>query len=132
MDQKIDRRLVPEAIAVARAWHRIRDVGHRFHSARDDEIRITKLHRLGRQRYGTEPGTTDHVYRERGYFRRKTCFHRSLPRRSLTDAGLNHASHYHFVDLRGVDSRAFDRFLDRDRPELGGRKALQCSLKLPR
>src|SRR5688572_8643806 len=132
MDQKVNGRLIPQAITVACTWHRIGNVRHRFHSAGDNEIGVAEPYRLGRQRYGTQPGTADHVHGKCGYFRRKTRLHRRLARRSLTDTGLNYTSHDHFVDFRGIDSRSLDRFLDRDRSKLRRRKALQRALKLPR
>ena len=129
MDHGVDDLRVAQAVSFARLRKKIRSVGHRFHSAGDDDGTVPRLHRLRCESDGFQSGAADFVYCHGTCRGRESAEDRGLSRRILTESSRNDVAHDAFVDLRGIDGGALHCFANDHGAELRRGKITETSLE---
>jgi hypothetical protein len=119
-DHRVDQLTVVHAVALARVGKQVGRAGHRLHAAGDDDLGVACLDHLIGEVHRVDAGEADLVHGHRGHRHRHASRHRSLARRHLTRAGLQHLAHEHVVDLVAGDARPGERRPDRVAAEIGG------------
>ncbi len=104
LDHGIDRLLVPDLPAGPGAEEQVRGPAHAFHAAGHEEVRVAGANGLGCEHDCLEPGAAHLVYGKRGNRVRESCLQDGLPSGVLTQARLEDAAHYDFIDF-------FNRYL---------------------
>jgi len=116
---------VPHAEAPARALEDIRRIGHRFGSARKNEIDVADARRLDRVDDRLQAGSADAIDGLARHFLRHPRFDRRLARDVHPRARLQDAPHDDVAEIDRLDVRAANRFLDDDGAEIGGGEILE-------
>ena len=131
VDHGVDRLPVPEAHSLPHLRKEVGAVGHRFHPAGDDDLRIARGDPLGGQHHGLQARATDLVDRQGGDLGRQAGAEGGLARGSLPEARGHDVAQDDLVDRLRPEPGAGDRLLHHHGPELGGREALQGSQEPP-
>ncbi len=95
-------------------------MGHRLHPSGDANLDIARANRLVEDHGGAHTRGAHLVDGLRGDLLGDAGLDLSLARGDLTLPGLQHLTHHDVLDLSGLDARALEGSLDRDRAELGG------------
>ena len=122
MHHGIHHRRVADAEAAAGLRQKIGRIGHRFHSAGDDDLRIAGLDGLHARAtaFSPEPQTLLTVMAlTQGEGHREG----RLPRGILSQSGGDDIAHDALVHLRGIDLRPDHRFPHHERAQLQGEKS---------
>ena len=83
---------------------KVRCLGHIFHTARNDDIRITAGDQLCCQIHTVKSGTAKHIDGGRRYLYGNTCIHCCLSCGILSETCLDYTSHIYFINLIRSDT----------------------------
>ena len=125
----VDDLRIAQTISFARLRQKIRGVGHRFHTAGDDDGTVFRLDRLCRECDCFESGATNLVDGHGTHFRRQSAENCGLTRGILSQPGRDHVAHDAFVHLLGIEFGALHCLAHHDGTQLGGAQIGQASLK---
>ena len=120
---------LPRRYPLRACGKKIGSVGHRFHSASDDDGTVSGLHRLRCERDGFQSGATNFVDCHGTCRGRQSAEDCGLPRGILTESGGDDVAHDALVNLRNLDTRALDGFAHRDGAELRSGEIGEAALK---
>ena len=131
MHHRIDQlgRAHPGAEAGRR--HQVGRPGHVLHAARDDDVDVAGSDHLRRDRDCFQPRTAEHVDRGRGNLFRDSGRDRHLTGGILAQAGLQHATEDHLVNILARQPGPLERRPDGQRPSSVAGTSLNCPPKLP-
>jgi hypothetical protein len=131
VDHQVDELAVAHPVAEACSRQCVRRVRHRLHPAGHDHLVFAGPdHQIG-DLHGAHARRADLVDRVGGHVDRKAGRDRCLPRRRLTDAGLEHLAHDHVLDLSGLQSAALECGADHVCAELGRLGTRQPAAETP-
>ena len=120
---------IANAIATACPRQQIGAIGHRFHSASDDDVAFAKHHVLCSERDCLESRATDFVDGHGGDTRMQPSAQCRLPRRILAQSRLHDVAHDDFVHCVRLNACAVRDFSNNSGAKFRGRKRRERTLK---
>ena len=104
IDHRVHQSSIVHAIAEAGIGQGIGGHRHILHTSGNNNISLTCLDHVGSLDNALETGTTYNVHCQSGNLHGDTCLDGSLTGHILSQAGLNNASHLHFVNHFGINA----------------------------